>query len=335
MAQIKPTQMLTDRFHRVVSYLRLSVTDRCNLRCRYCAPSTPRRLERGQLLTLEEMNRLVGIGTMLGITKVRLTGGEPLVRKGIVALVEDLCRNERLKDISITTNGTLLAQYGPSLKKAGLTRMNISLDTLDPQKFYHLTGVDHFSTVWEGMMTALELGFAPIKINTVVMNGYNDDEIAQLARLALHYPFCMRFIEYMPIGIDAGRNQGYFLPMSEVKKIIETQVGELTPVAHEGDDGPARRYRLEGGLGEIGLIGSMSSHFCATCNRIRLTAAGHLRPCLLSDTQVDILEPLRRGASDEELAAIFQHVAGMKKQEHQLTFSCTQALNSQMVSIGG
>jgi cyclic pyranopterin phosphate synthase len=327
--------MLTDRFHRVVNYLRLSVTDRCNLRCRYCAPSTPNRLDRRQLLSLEEMGRLVRIGMDLGITKVRLTGGEPLVRKDITVLVEELCRDGRLKDISITTNGTLLNKYGRSLKAAGLTRLNISLDTLNAEKFHHLTRMDLFSTVWYGIMNALELGFAPIKINTVVMNGYNDDEIAALARLALDYPFFMRFIEYMPIGIDSGQNQGYFLPMSEVKKIIETQVGELTPVEHEDRDGPAQRYRLKGGLGEIGLIGSMSAHFCGTCNRIRLTAAGHLRPCLLSPAEVNIAGPLRNGASDEELAAIFMEVARMKKQEHQLTFNCTQTLDSQMVSIGG
>lgn len=335
MAKKDSNIVLRDQYNRNLNYLRLSVTDRCNLKCRYCMPSNPIQIPIEQMLTLEEMCHLVRIGSELGITKVRLTGGEPLVRKDIVALVRRLSKIEQIMDISITTNGTLLGKYASSLKAAGLTRVNISLDTLDGEKFRWLTGVNLYESVMDGILTALKFGFSPIKINTVVMNGYNDDEIVLLARLAMRYPFHIRFIEYMPIGIESHTNVGYYLAIEEVKKNIETHVGELIPIRSKASDGPAQRFRIVGGRGEIGLIGSMSSHFCGTCNRIRLTAAGMLRPCLLSDEQVDIINPLRKGASDEELKKIFVHATKLKKREHRLSLNCTKTLNSQMVSIGG
>ncbi len=325
---------LQDSFQRDIRYLRISVTDRCNLRCRYCAPAAPERIDRRQLLTLEEIHRLVKVATSLGIRKVRLTGGEPLVRNGIIDLIGCLSGLKDLRDIALTTNGTLLKRFGRPLKETGLRRLNISLDTLDREKFRVLTGVDLFDTVWEGIMLAADLGFAPIKINTVVMKGYNDDEIESLAQLSRRYPFHMRFIEYMPIGTRPDTVHNQFYPAGRIRERLEA-LGDLAAIEHDGFDGPAQRLRFKDGVGEIGLIASMSAHFCGTCNRLRLTSSGHLRPCLLSDEQISIIEPLRRGATDQELETIFMHVASMKKREHLLSFNGHCGLRGQMVHIGG
>ncbi len=325
---------LIDAFQRQISYLRLSVTDRCNLRCRYCAPSMPEPKPVKQLLSLKEMHRLVRIGVDLGITKVRLTGGEPLCRSGIDGFIEKLYQLRQIKDISLTTNGTMLLRHVKALKKAGLRRINISLDTLDKKKFQQLTGADRFDGVWNGIMAAAEAGLDPIKINMVVMKGFNDDEIERLAALAIDFPFHIRFIEYMPMGTDPKEARRYFLSVGEMKQRLGG-VGKLLPVAGNTSDGPARRYRFEGAPGEIGLIGSMSAHFCHTCNRLRLTADGYLRPCLLSDDQINVIAPMRNGATDEELKALFVRTISKKKDEHRMSFSGDRRLQTKMVSIGG
>lgn len=330
----KQPSRLTDGFNRQVNYLRISVTDRCNLRCRYCAPSFPEPLAPSKLLTLEEMHRLVRIGTTLGISKVRLTGGEPLCRKGIEDFIAKISLLPEIKDISLTTNGTLLQKHVSGLKAAGLSRLNISLDTLDRSKFHRLTGADQWDTVWRGIMAAAETGYAPIKINMVVMKDFNDDELEAMARLSMQYPFHIRFIEYMPIGTDPLQARGYFMPISEIQQRLE-RLGALQSVAGEGAAGPARRYRFEGAPGEIGLIGSMSAHFCSTCNRLRLTANGLLRPCLLAEDTVDVMTPLRSGAPDNELAARFIHTIGRKKGRHRMGFTRDQVLQTKMVCIGG
>ncbi|MBL0715317.1 MAG: GTP 3',8-cyclase MoaA [Desulfosarcina sp.] len=325
---------LKDNLQRAVTYLRISVTDRCNLRCRYCAPSRPARVAKEHLLTLEELYRIVRIGVGLGITKVRLTGGEPLLRHGIVNFLDQLGRIPALADISLTTNGTLVDRLGGRLKQAGLHRINISLDTMDRDRFKRMTGLDLFPTVWKGIMAAVELGFAPLKINTVVMKGFNDDEIERMAALSLRYPLHVRFIEYMPIGTDPVAAHRYFIPMAQIQDRLN-RLGTLVPVPHGRHDGPARRYRFKGAPGEIGLIGSMSSPFCSTCNRIRLTATGHLRPCLLADDQVDVITPLRQGATDRQLVALMVQTLALKKGEHQLSFARNKGLRTKMVSIGG
>lgn len=325
---------LVDAFQRKVNYLRISVTDRCNLRCRYCAPSLTEHLPKERLLSLEEIQRLARIGIGLGINKIRLTGGEPLFRRGITNLVERLCELDGLEDIALTTNGTLIPDQGRQLKQAGLNRINISLDTLNKEKFRELTGADLFHKAWDGIMTAAELGFDPVKVNTVVMKGYNDDEIEQLADLARHYPFHVRFIEYMPIGTDPNGARKHFFSIAEIEKRLN-RMGKLIPIGSKSHDGPALRYRFEGAPGEIGLIGSMSAHFCSSCNRIRLTAAGHLRPCLLADDHVDVITPMRQGATDEELEALFAMALSRKSAEHRLNFSDSQTLQTKMVSIGG
>ncbi len=325
---------MTDAFNRRVTYLRLSVTDRCNLHCCYCAPSRPNLVPLDGLMSFEEMFRAVKVGVGLGITKVRLTGGEPLCRRDITSFVAELCRIPQLKDVGLTTNGVLLEQMAAGLRQAGMKRINISLDTLDAEKFERITGRNYWDKVWNGIMAAHELGFAPIKINTVVMKGVNDDEIVDLARLTLKYPFHVRFIEYMPIGTDPRGAQGFFISGNSLRKRL-VEVEELIPLDSEENDGPARRFKFAGAPGEIGFISSMSDHFCDRCNRMRLTARGFLRPCLLADDQVDLGTRLRRGDCDETLEKLFCRALSMKKGEHGLNFHGADALKTKMVSIGG
>jgi len=326
---------LIDLFKRKVEYLRLSVTDRCNLNCRYCAPSMPKPIQPDQLLTFEEMYRVVKTGVRLGIRKVRLTGGEPLFRRGVVDFVESLCRIEELTEVSLTTNGTLLEQRALRLKAAGMNRINISLDTLSREKFRQLTGADQFNQVWNGIMKAVEAGFSPVKINTVVMRGFNDNEVTALADLTLKYPFHVRFIEYMPIGVDPKTASDCFIPSAELKRSLEIASGRLIPIQEQQFDGPAKRYRFENALGEIGFISSMSNHFCDSCNRMRMTARGFLRPCLLSEEQVDVITKLRGNASDEEIESLFRQALVLKNSRHGLTFMGEKVLTTKMVSIGG
>jgi cyclic pyranopterin phosphate synthase len=325
---------LVDAFQRPVNYLRVSVTDRCNLRCRYCMTSHTRWLPKGAILTLEEIERLVGIGVGLGITKVRLTGGEPLCRKGIVDLIARLSKLNGLQDLTLTTNGTLLAQKAAALKEAGLRRINISLDTMDAAGFFNITGLNLLDTVWQGIVQAAAVGFNPIKINCVVMRGSNEDQIVPLAELTRSQPFHVRFIEYMPIAIDPHAAKSRFVPMAEVQQRLE-KLGALIPLPSRNGDGPARRFRFQDAPGELGFISSMSEHFCSRCNRIRLTADGHLRPCLLADEQVDVMGALRAGADDEAIAAIFAKALAMKQGEHRLSFGGNCQLRTKMTDIGG
>ncbi len=325
---------LVDSFQRRVTYLRLSVTDRCNLNCCYCAPSRPRLLPMAGLLDFDEMLRLVHIGVQLGITKVRLTGGEPLCRKGIVDFVQQLSVISGIKEVSLTTNGVFLEQKAVGLKQAGMNRINISLDTLDAEKFIKITGKDHWGEVWRGIIKALALGFSPVKINTVVMKGVNDDEVEALARLTQKYPFHVRFIEYMPIGTDPRAAGEFFVSGIALKQQLE-KIGELIPVERDTGDGPARRYQFRDAPGEIGFISSMSDHFCSQCNRMRLTAGGFLRPCLLADDQVDLGSRLRQGATDDQLREQFHLALSLKQGEHGLNFNDADALKTKMVSIGG
>ena len=296
--------------------------------------SYTRWLPKGHILTLEEIHRMVHIGAGLGITKIRLTGGEPLCRKGIVGLVEKLCAEKGIKDLALTTNGTLLAEKALPLKRAGLKRINISLDTTDGRAFEQLTGKDLLHAVWQGIMAAWEVGFNPIKINAVVMRGFNDDQIEALADIGRQYPFHIRFIEYMPIGTDPRTTEKFFVSIAEIEHRLK-KMGPLVPIPREASDGPAMRYRFADAPGEIGLIGSMSAHFCGRCNRMRLTADGHLRPCLLSDEQVNVIDALRRGAGDDEIAAIYARAVAMKKGDHQLSFSGDHLLQTKMANIGG
>jgi len=325
---------LIDKYKRHLNYLRISITDRCNLRCLYCAPGglVPKQ-SHADILRYEEILRVVRVGVSLGISKVRLTGGEPLVRKGVYAFIEDLTAVEGLSDISLTTNAVLLAAHANDIKAAGIQRINISLDTLNAKKYKVIAGYDLFDQVWAGIEKAKQLGFKPIKINVVALKGYNDDEFVDLAKLSLTYPFHIRFIEYMPIGNSQMRNDDYILA-PDIKKSL-SELGQLIPVHKSERDGPAQRYRIKGAAGEIGFIPAMSQHFCQSCNRLRLTANGQLRPCLLSDKQLDIKGPLRSGCSDDDLKALFHQAVRYKHAAHPLSPEGSCRVHDAMSGIGG
>lgn len=330
MAELK----LIDPYNRHLNYLRISITDRCNLKCIYCVPGDliP-RLSHDEILTYEEILRLVRIGIRLGISKIRVTGGEPLVRKGVYDFLADLSGLGGLADLSLTTNGVSLKANLNKIKAAGIKRINISLDTLNRTKFEHITGFDLFDQVWQGIEMALEMGFHPIKLNIVALNGINDDELTDMARLSFDYPLHIRFIEYMPIG-ESQIGNGPLLLAPEIKKRISV-LGSLIPVPKTMNDGPAQRYHFEGAAGEIGFIHALSHHFCDRCNRLRLTARGQLRPCLLSDHHEDVKGIMRTGGTDEQLAEIFFKAVRHKPSDHNLAMQNPSRVCGQMSSIGG
>ena len=326
---------LIDRQQRHLNYLRVSITDRCNLQCRYCMPQgIASKLPHKDILTYEEILRIIRVGVQLGISKVRITGGEPLVRRDAVDLLREIASMPGISDVSLTTNAVLLANHIQEIKAAGIKRLNVSLDSLRPERFKEITGFDHFHRVWAGIMAAHEAGFSPIKINAVPLIGYNDDEIADLARLSMTYPFHIRFIEYMPIGAS-GETKKIGLTTEETQAIIMEKLGPIAPVERSANDGPASRFKIKGAKGEVGFISAMTHHFCSTCNRLRLTAAGKLRVCLLSDRHVDLKTSMRAGCSDEELVQIFFQAVALKPSHHLLSESAPEAVNSQMSAIGG
>jgi len=323
--------------NRAINYLRISVTDRCNFRCRYCVPSSPFSvIAHEKIARYEEILRITRLACELGITKVRITGGEPFVRKKIFSFLEQLCQLDALKDISITTNGALLTREKiKSLIQMGIHRLNFSLDTLDPVKFAAITNRDRFHRVWDSIMAAHSLGISPIKINAVALRGFNDDEIEAIAGLTLKYPFHIRFIEYMPMGDSDFERQQQILTR-EIQAKIESTLGPLIPMKREYNDGPAKKFRLADAKGVVGFITPISSHFCSECNRLRLTSRGNLRPCLLNDYERDILTPLRAGASDQELKSIIESSLTHKPLFHSLSDAKAKNIPiSHMNSIGG
>ena len=330
MAELK----LIDPYNRHLNYLRISITDRCNLKCIYCVPrDLIPRLSHDDILTYEEILRLVRIGIKLGISKIRVTGGEPLVRKGVYGFLADLSGLDGLADLSLTTNGVSLKANLKKIKAAGIKRINISLDTLNRTKFERITGFNLFDQVWQGIEMALAMGFHPIKLNIVALNGINDDELIDMARLSFEYPLHIRFIEYMPIG-ESQIGNGPLLLAPEIKKRISV-LGSLIPVTNTIDDGPAQRYHFEGAAGEIGFIHALSHHFCDRCNRLRLTARGRLRPCLLSDHHEDVKKVMRTGGTDEELMEVFFKAVRHKPSDHNLAIQNPSRVCGQMSSIGG
>ncbi|MFA5904486.1 MAG: GTP 3',8-cyclase MoaA [Desulfobacula sp.] len=323
--------------NRTINYLRISITDRCNFRCRYCIPSSPFSvIEHEKIARYEEILRIARLGCDLGITKIRITGGEPFVRKGIFSFLEKLCAIESLKDISITTNGSLLTHEKiETLLSLGIKRLNFSLDTLDPVKFERITGRDKFHQVWNAILMSHELGISPVKLNAVILRGINDDEIEAITGLTLKYPFHIRFIEYMPMGDSAVEKEQQILTQ-EIKEKIESGFGELEPVERSSNDGPAKKFRIKGAMGIVGFITPISSHFCSECNRLRLTSRGTLRPCLLNNYEKDIINPLRNGASDDELKNIILSALTKKPSFHGLSDPSTKDIPiSHMTSIGG
>jgi cyclic pyranopterin phosphate synthase len=271
-----------------------------------------------------------------GSVFVRITGGEPFVRKGIFPFLEDLCALESLRDVSITTNGALLTRDKiKSLIQMGIKRLNFSLDTLDPVKFASITGRDRFQRVWDSIVTAHALGISPIKVNAVALRGFNDDEIEAIAALTLEYPFHIRFIEYMPMG-DSDVEKKQQILTREIQDKIESTLGPLIPMEREANDGPAKKFKLADAKGVVGFITPISSHFCSECNRLRLTSRGTLRPCLLNNYEKDILLPLRDGASDRELKSIIESALTRKPLFHSLNDPKAKNIPiSHMTSIGG
>jgi cyclic pyranopterin phosphate synthase len=325
---------LVDNFNRRLNYLRISITDRCNLQCRYCVPhDLIPKLSKDEILTYEEILRVVRIATRLGISKVRVTGGEPLVRQGVYEFLHELTATEGLKDVSLTTNGVMLKDNLEKIQAAGISRINISLDTLNPAKYREITGYDEFDRVWQGIEQAHQMGFYPIKLNIVALKGINDEELVEMARLSFRYPFHVRFIEYMPIG-QSDFNPDSLLLAPEIKNRISA-MENLVTVQETEHDGPAQRYKYEDAIGEIGFIPALSQHFCNNCNRLRLTASGQLRPCLLSDHQEDLKEALRQDCSDRQLADIFIKAVRHKPSNHNLVAKNPAHVYGQMSAIGG
>lgn len=328
--------MNVDSNNRKINYLRLSITDRCNLRCMYCMPEEGIDfLPHNNILSYEEVLRMVRLAVQSGIRKVRLTGGEPLVRKGFTDFLKKMNEIDGLEETTITTNGVLLRQYAAEIKESGVNRINISLDSLKPEKFKRITGRDFFDQVWEGIQEVEKLGFAPIKINVVAIRGINDDEIEDFARLTIEKPYHIRFIEHMPIGESNNWNSEKFLPILEIYNRIQN-VGSIMEIQRRNNlDGPAQRYKIENAKGEIGLIGALSNHFCSVCNRLRLTADGHLRGCLFSENEIDVMPDLRGGKSDEVILALINKAIKEKPERHNLNKQGHKSCTRHMSSIGG
>ena len=317
---------MIDHYGRKITYLRLSVTELCNLRCRYCMPADGIcKKAHADMLTEDEMIQAVETAAELGIHKLRLTGGEPLVKRNILSICERSAAVPGISEVCLTTNGVLLPKLALPLRQAGIRRLNISLDTLDAEKYAHITRIGKLSDVKAGLEAALSAGFEQVKINAVLIGGFNDDEIVPLAKLTQKYPLDVRFIEMMPMYDSGDFDQRAFIPY--------TRVLELLPEAVElpQDDSVARRYRLPGALGSIGLISPVSSHFCGSCNRIRLMADGKLKPCLHGAEEFSI-----KGLDKAGMRAAFEQAILSKPACHaELSAACRSQAGRNMNQIGG
>jgi len=325
---------LSDSFQRPINYLRISVTDRCNLRCIYCLPADGVPLmSHKDILTYEEIRTIAQAAAELGINKVRVTGGEPLVRLGLTELIKMLARIDAIDDISLTTNGTLLGRYATELKQAGLQRVNISLDTLKPDKFKSITrGSLALDDVLEAIKLARSVGLKPVKINMVVMSGINDDELLDFATKTIEEGWHVRFIEFMPVGMVSTKTS-YFISVSDIRRCLE-QLGELKPCLPSVGNGPARYFRFPHTKGTVGFITPVSEHFCFHCNRLRLTADGKLRPCLLAEDEIDLKQPLRGGISSAGLKQLIEAAVTQKPLRHHLKEGLTHE-GRPMTQVGG
>jgi cyclic pyranopterin phosphate synthase len=302
--------MLIDEFNRVINYVRISITDRCNLRCKYCIDGTFPFIPHNEMLSYEEIIRFVKICAELGVSKIRFTGGETLTLRDISHLIEEINKINGIKDISLTTNGVLLGKNINDLKDAGLRRVNISLDTLKKDKFAYITGVDAFTEVIRSIKKAHYSGLSPIKINSVIIKGFNDDEILDFAKLSIRYNHHIRFIEYMPFGDSGLWDRSKIVTSSEIEARIREAYELESSVNNE--KGPAKMFNIKGAAGKIGFISPISSHICSECNRIRLTSNGRIRPCLFSDVGYNVKKLLREGKSDEEIKSFIIGIVKVK-----------------------
>ncbi|GAB6083185.1 GTP 3',8-cyclase MoaA [Desulfuromonas carbonis] len=326
---------MQDLFGRSINYLRLSITDRCNLRCRYCMPAdgVP-PLGHDAILSYEELLRVARLAVQLGVRKIRVTGGEPLVRRGVVDFVAALCALPERPEVVLTTNGLLLADYAADLARVGLARVNVSLDTLRPERFREITRREGLERVLAGLAAAEQAGLAPLKLNIVPIRGVNEDEIIDFARLTLRHPWEVRFIEFMPFGQGLDYPADRRLPAPRILEEL-SRLGLLLPVSRVGNAGPARLYRYADSVGQIGVIPAISGHICSECNRLRLTADGRIRPCLLGDQEIDLRQLLRAGAGDEELCQALLGAVCAKPERHRLGDGGQVRNRRPMTGIGG
>lgn len=323
---------MLDQFERQIEYLRISITDRCNLRCRYCMPAAGVSwLAPSEILSYEEILRLIAVSTKMGFHKFRITGGEPLVRKGVTGFLARVSETQGVDDLTVTTNGMLLESMAPALKKAGVKRVNVSLDTLDAAKFAEITRGGELSKVLAGIEKAFTVGLQPVKLNVVVMRDFNDMELGAFVDLARKYPLHVRFIELMPIGESSGK-LSKLVTIEEMKRIIGL---DLAPVEGLAGAGPAQHFSGPMLKGSIGFISAISQHFCARCNRVRLTADGKLKPCLHSTDEFDLRPLLRSNASDEELRQALEAAIWQKPSQHHMAQEGWQGRKRVMSQIGG
>ena len=333
---------MEDHYGHRISYLRVSITDRCNERCTYCMPQELQEwLPRGEILSYEETLRLIRIAAELGVSKVRITGGEPLTRRDVVGFVRRIPEIPGITSIGLSTNATLLSReitpgkmMAAALSQAGVQSVNISLDTLDPAVYSQITGRDFHAQVLSGIDAAIAAGFDQIKVNTVLMRGRNTDQLLPLIEFAGARGLILRFIEMMPVSTTEVLDEGNFISILEAKRLIESAYGSLIPETEFRTNGPATYYQIPGRAQRVGFIGAMTNlHFCENCNKLRLTCDGKLRPCLGSYLEFDIMKPLRAGASDEQLKQFFLGVVDRKPREHD--FRNNYQPNRKMIAIGG
>lgn len=327
--------MNIDKYARQIDYLRISVTDKCNLRCLYCMPEEGIDLKsHKEILRFEEILRIVKVSAKMGVSKIRITGGEPLVRKGIIPFVEEVANTPGIKDVAMTTNGILLAKHATKLKTAGLNRVNISLDTLDKTKFKQITRIGDLNQVWDGIYSALDQGIEPVKLNVVVMRNFNYEEINDFVELTKELPLHVRFIELMPIGESDEDIKEKHVSNTEVMDLISKEYTILPNTGINGA-GPAKYMSVYGHKGTIGFISAMSNHFCSQCNRLRLTAEGKIRPCLQNSSEIDLKTQLRSGCSDEEIAATLISSIKKKPKQHTMIKEGWKQQKRMMFQIGG
>ncbi|WP_166827682.1 GTP 3',8-cyclase MoaA [Thalassoroseus pseudoceratinae] len=329
-------ERLVDSFGRVHNNLRISVTDRCNIRCFYCMPAeNVQFMQRAQLLSFEEIERFVKLAVPLGVDKIRLTGGEPLVRRDLPSLIERLAAIPQIRDIGITTNGILLAEHAQAMWDAGLRRINVSLDALDPVKFQEITRREGYEQVLEGIQEAQRVGFDPVKVNAVSIRGMTESEIVPFGKFARETGAEIRFIEFMPLDADNAWEREKVLYSQEIIDVLSQEIAPLKPLPTQDPTAPATDFEFADGIGRIGFIGSVSQPFCQSCNRFRLTADGKIRNCLFSLEETDIKSMLRGEASDDKIREAVRESIRGKWEGHEINTARFLQPDRPMYSIGG